>query len=81
MRIPGDVRPFPARNGRAALLSRAARASGDGNVAQSGCSIATKLAASLEKVIGEDGLGSMYGDEVSPYDISIFAFLTARGRK
>lgn len=69
MRRPrlGDDRPFPARNGRAALFSRAARASGDGNIAQSGCSIATKLAASLAKVIGEDGLGSMYGDEVFPY--------------
>jgi hypothetical protein len=63
----GDDRPFPARNGRAALFSRAARASGDGSVAQSGCNIATKLAASLAKVIGEDGLGSMYGDEVFPY--------------
>jgi hypothetical protein len=48
-------------------FSRAARASGDGNVAQSGCSIATKPAASLAKVIGEDGLSSMYGDEVFPY--------------
>lgn len=55
MRRLGDARPFPVRNGRAALLSRAARASGDGNVAQSGSSIATKPAASLAKVIGEDG--------------------------
>jgi hypothetical protein len=67
MRRLGDVRPFPARNGRAALLSRTARASGDGSVAQSGCSIAMKLAASWAKVIGEDGLGSMYGDEVFLY--------------
>jgi hypothetical protein len=49
------------------LVSRAARASGDGNIAQSGCNIATNPAASLAKVIGEDGLGSMYGDEVFPY--------------
>src|SRR6266851_1353889 len=55
----GDVRPPPARKGRAALLSRAARASGDGSVAQSGCKIAAKPAASFANVIGEDGLGSM----------------------
>jgi hypothetical protein len=34
------------------------------NVAQSGCSIATKPAASLANVIDENSLGSMYSDEV-----------------
>ena len=64
----GDVRPFePARNGRATLLSRAARASGDGRVTQRGFKIATKPAASLEKEMGEKGLGSVEDcDEVLP---------------
>jgi hypothetical protein len=64
----GDVRPFvPARNGRAALLSRAARASGDGRVTQRGCKIATNPATSLAKEMGEKGLGSVGNcDDVLP---------------
>ena len=64
----GDVRPLaPARKGRAALLSRAARASGYGRVVQRGCRIVTNCTASLEKAIGEEGMGSMEsGDRELP---------------
>jgi hypothetical protein len=66
----GDVRPFdPARNGRAALLSPAARASGDGRVTQRGFKIVTKPAVSLAKEMGEKGLGSVGNcDEVLPVE-------------
>ena len=55
----GDVRPLPARKGRVAPLSRETRASGDGSVAQRGCKIATKPAASFAKAIEEVGRGSV----------------------
>ena len=54
----GDVRPLPARKGRVAPLSRAARASGDGSVAQRGWRIATKPVASLAKASADVGRGS-----------------------